>query len=39
MLGETIVLRVTPTEIPEPASLGILAIGGLCALVRRRRRS
>ncbi len=37
MLGATIVVRATPTVVPEPASLSLLGLGGL-ALIRRRRR-
>jgi hypothetical protein len=37
MLDETIVVRATPTLVPEPASLSLLGLGGL-ALIRRRRR-
>jgi hypothetical protein len=35
---DTIVIREFPTVVPEPATLGLLAIGGgLFGLLRRRR--
>lgn len=37
MLGEGITLSVEPTNVPEPATLGLLALAGLVGVVRRRR--
>jgi hypothetical protein len=36
--GETVVMRVKGTNLPEPASMGLLALGGLAALLKRKRR-
>jgi hypothetical protein len=35
--GATFVIQAVTTEIPEPASLGVLALGGLALLARRRK--
>jgi len=36
--GEGTVFELTPTAVPEPASLGLLVAGGVGVLARRRRR-
>ncbi len=38
MLGEQVSILVTPTTVPEPVSLSLLAMGGLALAARRRNR-
>ncbi len=38
-VAELLPFTVTPVNVPEPASLGLLAVGGIAILTRRRRSS
>jgi len=33
--GRSLAIHEYPTGVPEPATIGLLCIGGLCALRRR----